>query len=309
MIEDNEKRKSQYPVRRESDDSLQAAKHQSRLPAQIKSNLIVAIGFTWDVTTSLTVAATRFTLKVAKLLKDIWKSDFVQQNQPPLFVATLFLGITVIALVVLIRTNASFSQTIVVLVMVLAGGGVLTVAVYKDNTKRARKSQKTRKSKKSWSRRGNYSEERSSRRTNSNFAKHTGKEPYAMPNPDLPKQRRLESDKQIWNAFVDKWGSTCWYCGVRQPRTGSSLHLDHILPRDGSNDDCWNRALACPDCNSAKGNKLTPTATIKIAFEARRIDTDANRKEQLSIFQKRHKWARDRHDNLKQSNARRKRGG
>lgn len=116
------------------------------------------------------------------------------------------------------------------------------------------------------------------------------------------KQRPLETPQQIWDAFVKEWGPMCWYCDAKQRPTRPSLHLDHIesYNPDGSNNDCWNRALACPDCNSAKGAKLTPQETIELAFEAGRIAAPALRDEQLVKFETRRKWARERYNKLKQ---------
>jgi len=116
------------------------------------------------------------------------------------------------------------------------------------------------------------------------------------------KQRSLETPQQIWDAFVKEWGPMCWYCGAEQRPTRLALHLDHIESHnpDGSNNDCWNIALACPDCNSAKGAKLTPQATIERAFTDERIATAALRDEQLVKFETRRKWARERYNKLKQ---------
>ena len=64
-------------------------------------------------------------------------------------------------------------------------------------------------------------------------------------------QRPVEESQTIWEAFVAEWGTRCWYCGLEKRHSRRELQLDHIEPnqRDGSNDDCWNRALACVDCN------------------------------------------------------------
>ena len=114
------------------------------------------------------------------------------------------------------------------------------------------------------------------------------------------RQTPLETSAQIWQAFVDEWGTECWYCGRRQDPDRRSLHLDHVEPNkgDGSNDDCWNRALACPPCNSDKSDRLTPTQAIDQALAAGRIQTPAQRDEIRARFSARRAWARNRWENL-----------
>ena len=105
-----------------------------------------------------------------------------------------------------------------------------------------------------------------------------------------------ETADQIWDAFVKEWGHACWYCGQDTPADRRTLQLDHIAPKepDGSNDDCWNRALACSPCNSDKSNKLTPQQTIEKARAAGRIPTDARMNEQFDTFRRRTAWAKTR---------------
>ena len=110
------------------------------------------------------------------------------------------------------------------------------------------------------------------------------------------RQKPLENSKTIWDAFVAHWGPNCWYCGDETRNDRRSLQLDHIEPRDGTNDDCWNRALACPPCNSDKTDRLTPEQTIDKAFEANRIPTDARRDELKQLFRSRTTWAKNRYD-------------
>lgn len=102
-----------------------------------------------------------------------------------------------------------------------------------------------------------------------------------------------ETKDQIWDAFVAEWGTACWYCGQPQYNSRRVLQLDHIEPnnRDGSNDDCWNRALACIDCNGDKSDKLTPEQTIDLALERGRIPTPARAAEQKEAFRRRQDWA------------------
>ena len=113
----------------------------------------------------------------------------------------------------------------------------------------------------------------------------------------------IETSDQIWEAFVSAWDAFCWYCGTAKPKDRRELHLDHVEPnaQDGSNDDCWNRALACAPCNSDKGNRLTPQETIEKAYEARRIGTPQRRDEMIDLFNKRQQWARERYEGLRGS--------
>ena len=108
------------------------------------------------------------------------------------------------------------------------------------------------------------------------------------------RQTPKESGEEIWNAFVEEWGTKCWYCGSETRRHRQELHLDHIEANrhDGSNDDCWNRALACTVCNSNESDKLTPEETIERALEDGLIQTDSLRDEVLRGFKVRHDWAR-----------------
>ena len=105
-----------------------------------------------------------------------------------------------------------------------------------------------------------------------------------------------ETKDQIWDAFVAEWGTACWYCGQPQNHSRRVLQLDHVEPnqRDGSNDDCWNRALACIDCNGDKSDKLTPEQTIDLALAVGRIPTPARALEQKEAFQRRMAWAAER---------------
>ena len=121
-----------------------------------------------------------------------------------------------------------------------------------------------------------------------------------LPDPQF-KQDALESSDAIWEAFVAYWGSRCWYCDMEKPANRRELNLDHIEPtnRDGTNDDCFNRALACVPCNGDKRNKLTVEETINKALEEGRIATPALRDEVLERFKVRHRWAKDRWEEIK----------
>ena len=120
--------------------------------------------------------------------------------------------------------------------------------------------------------------------------------------PELEyKMRPHESSQSIWEAFVDHWGPECWYCGAVKSRDRRELQLDHVEPNkwDGSNDDCWNRAIACSPCNSDKSDRLTSSQTIEYALEAGRIATHAKMKEIKRNFTLRRKWAKARWDEIK----------
>ena len=123
----------------------------------------------------------------------------------------------------------------------------------------------------------------------------------AVPVPEIKfRQTPLENSKVIWQAFVVEWGTDCWYCGVQQPKDQRFLQLDHIEPNkgDGSNDDCWNRALACIACNHDKSDKLNPTETMDKALADGRIQTKAKRDEVAATFASRREWARKRYESL-----------
>lgn len=108
------------------------------------------------------------------------------------------------------------------------------------------------------------------------------------------KRRPEETNREIWQAFVEEWGAQCWYCWTVTLPHRQVLHLDHIEPnrRDGTNDDCWNRALACTICNGNKSDRLKPGQTIRMAFEDEGlIPTEARYLEVLDGFEARHAWA------------------
>ena len=114
------------------------------------------------------------------------------------------------------------------------------------------------------------------------------------------RQKPLESGAEIWQAFVDEWGTDCWYCGRTQDADRRYLQLDHVEPNrgDGTNDDCWNRALSCIACNSDKSDRLTPSETMDKALAAGRIQTKARRDEISAAFVVRREWARERYESL-----------
>ena len=121
-----------------------------------------------------------------------------------------------------------------------------------------------------------------------------------LPRPRF-RQKAVETSETIWQAFVDEWGTGCWYCGTEKAPDRRELHLDHIEPNkgDGTNDDCFNRALSCAPCNSDKSNNLNVEETIDKAFEDGRVQTAARRDEVLRGFKVRHEWAKVRWTRVK----------
>ena len=121
-----------------------------------------------------------------------------------------------------------------------------------------------------------------------------------LPEPTY-RQRPEEDSQLIWEAFVNQWGTRCWFCGLEKRASRRELQLDHIEPnrRDGTNDDCWNRALACMDCNGDKGNNHSVAETIELAYKAGRIATAPLRDEQLEVFERRHGWAKERWEQIR----------
>ncbi len=121
------------------------------------------------------------------------------------------------------------------------------------------------------------------------------------PPPIRFRQHPVEPSQEIWAVFVKEWGTACWYCGQTKAEDRRELPLDHVEPnaRDGSNDDCWNRALSCAPCNSDKSNRLTPAETIDLAFESGRIATSALRAEQSGAFARRREWAQERWEQIR----------
>ena len=130
-------------------------------------------------------------------------------------------------------------------------------------------------------------------------------EAHPLPLRMLPeiryRQRPVESANEIWETFVEAWGTQCWYCGLLKRNSRRELQLDHVEPnkRDGSNDDCWNRALACVDCNGAKGDRLSPMETIDLALKEGRIATPMLRNEQAKVFEARRAWAQKRFEQVR----------
>jgi len=162
MRDENEKRKPQYPIRRESDDSLQAAKHQSRLPAQIGSNLFLAAPLAWDVSKFVATRTARLTWNVAKLIRDILNSDFVYEHKRQLLAAAAILGVYVALIVILAVSGLSFVQIALFLIVLtfLAGCAVAAKRQEAKEFMTGRKRHNRRRSRSGW---------RGSQRTNSNL--------------------------------------------------------------------------------------------------------------------------------------------
>ena len=127
----------------------------------------------------------------------------------------------------------------------------------------------------------------------------------ALPTRTLPtikyKQKPLETSQQMWDAFVDQYGPECWYCGRRfSIADRRELHLDHVEPnrRDGTNDDCWNRALACSPCNSDKSNNPDLDRVFNKALADGRISSEAKLEQIRRNFDEQRHWTKQRWENL-----------
>ena len=76
----------------------------------------------------------------------------------------------------------------------------------------------------------------------------------AMQNPEISGvgyQQGTLLGYEVREYLLEKWGRECAYCGAEQ----TPLEIDHIHPRSkGGSDRASNLAIACRDCNQAKGN-------------------------------------------------------
>ncbi|MGW5671115.1 RNA-guided endonuclease IscB [Micromonospora sp. NPDC003776] len=74
-----------------------------------------------------------------------------------------------------------------------------------------------------------------------------------LQNPDIAGveyQQGTLHGYEVREYLLAAWGRRCAYCGV----TGVPLNIDHVVPRSrGGSDRVSNLALACVDCNQAKG--------------------------------------------------------
>ena len=125
-----------------------------------------------------------------------------------------------------------------------------------------------------------------------------------LPARSLPvvkyKKKALETSQQIWESFVNQYGPECWYCGHPARSDRRELHLDHVEPnrRDGTNDDCWNRALACSPCNSDKSDNADLDRVFNKALADGRISSEAKLNEVRRNFEERRQWAMDRWEKI-----------
>ncbi|QFS43549.1 RNA-guided endonuclease IscB [Nostoc sphaeroides] len=77
----------------------------------------------------------------------------------------------------------------------------------------------------------------------------------AMQNPEVSGVQYQHSELmgfEIREYLLEKWGRKCAYCGVENV----PFEVEHILAKSrGGSDRVSNLALACHDCNQAKGNR------------------------------------------------------
>jgi len=75
-----------------------------------------------------------------------------------------------------------------------------------------------------------------------------------MQNPEISGaeyQQGTLAGYEVREYLLEKWGRECVYCGAEN----TPLEIDHIHPRSkGGSDRVSNLAIACHDCNQAKGN-------------------------------------------------------
>jgi 5-methylcytosine-specific restriction endonuclease McrA len=76
-----------------------------------------------------------------------------------------------------------------------------------------------------------------------------------MQNPEISGVEYQRGELLGWEVrayLLEKWGRRCAYCGTENV----PFEIDHVTPRDrGGSDRVSNLALACHDCNQAKGNR------------------------------------------------------
>lgn len=89
-------------------------------------------------------------------------------------------------------------------------------------------------------------------------------------------------DAETRRLVRNRAGNACEYCGLRQESSPlASLQIEHILPRKhGGGDRSENLALACIDCNLAKGSNIagidSATGATTELFHPRRQNWDAH---------------------------------
>ncbi|RDV84200.1 RNA-guided endonuclease IscB [Ammonifex thiophilus] len=74
---------------------------------------------------------------------------------------------------------------------------------------------------------------------------------------------------EVRKYLLEKFGRRCAYCG----KEGVPLEVDHVVPKSrGGTDRVSNLALACRECNQAKGNKLLQEWLEELKKSGRAID-------------------------------------
>ena len=85
-------------------------------------------------------------------------------------------------------------------------------------------------------------------------------------------QQGTLAEYEVREYLLEKWGRKCAYCG----QDGVSLEIDHIHPKSrGGSDRVSNLAIACHDCNQAKGNSPLEQFLAKQPEVLRRIQAQA----------------------------------
>ncbi|MHB1630697.1 MAG: RNA-guided endonuclease IscB [Acidithiobacillus sp.] len=96
----------------------------------------------------------------------------------------------------------------------------------------------------------------------------------AMENPEISGteyQQGTLFGYEVREYLLEKWMRTCAYCDAQ----GAPLEMDHVHPRGfGGSDRVSNLAIACHDCNQAKGKK--PLASF--------LQGDVGRQERQRLF-------------------------
>jgi 5-methylcytosine-specific restriction endonuclease McrA len=98
---------------------------------------------------------------------------------------------------------------------------------------------------------------------------------HAIQNPELAgaeHQRGTLFGYEFRESSLETWGRQCAYCGAENV----PLEIEHIHPRSkGGSNRVSNLAIACHDCNQAKGNMLVEQFLAKDPERLRRIRAQA----------------------------------
>ena len=93
----------------------------------------------------------------------------------------------------------------------------------------------------------------------------------ALQNPEISGaeyQQGTLTGYEVREYLLEKWGRRCAYCGAENV----PLEIDHIRPRSqGGSDRVSNLAIACRDCNQAKGNMPLEQFLVKHLERVRKI--------------------------------------